>query len=149
MKRSPISRKSPKRKKEDKLYEALCRKVDRSHTDKADNVICFFCEQAICDVDEQDVKWKIDHHHLLKRDEHFLTERYLVPAHPKCHMQDYHVVEDADAMFDRPWFGKFLFHIRDGEPAKYNEYIRKYEARKGKNPTYRGKALSLVEAKRE
>lgn len=137
---------STKREKENKEYLKLCREVDRDHTDQMDNIICFFCNQAICDVDDQDVKWKVDHHHILRREKFFLVKKYLVPSHVKCHRLDYHVVEDTDAMYDRPWFAKLLFHMEDGNVPKYNDYIREYVKRKGHNPFYRGRILTLLDS---
>ena len=145
MKKTSFKKQSDKRKKENPIYLKLCREVDRDNVDRADNIICFFCDKPICDVDDVDVKWKVDHHHLLKRDEYFLDKRFLVPSHPTCHIKDYHAVEDTDAMLSRPWFGKLLYHIKHDIPH-YNKLIRRYETTYGSKPTYRGEDLEVIDA---
>jgi len=73
-----ISRKSPKRKVEDRIYKKVCDEIDQEAKRK-DEWVCFFCKNELGE--------RADHHHAKGRSGSLLTDkRFILLAHNPCHM---------------------------------------------------------------
>ena len=107
--KKPLKRVSDKRVIEAVAYKVICDAMDAEKPH-----ICFLCGNEI--------KGRIDHHHLDGRHEHYLKEEWIVKAHGKCHRQ-YH----DDPVETIAWFDGFLVRLKEKNIQLFEREIWKLE----------------------
>ena len=117
-KQKAIPKESKKRKEEKKTYKQV--KDELREELKAKNEwVCFFCTK--------DMKDEKEFHHLKGRDgQNFIDKKWLVPAHGKCHVLDYHMAKVKDLM-EQKWYPGFLERLRKIDTQLYYKEIVKQE----------------------
>lgn len=79
LKRTPIAKKSAKRKKEDVIYKRVCDEIDKEAQGN-DEWVCYFCLFPLGE--------RADHHHAKGRAGSLFTDKkFILLAHHECHMQ--------------------------------------------------------------
>lgn len=106
-----IAYRSKKRSKEETAYIKICHNLDNKAKGTS-KWICYFCGKPLTPNE------KPEHHHLKGRDGNLLTdEKYIVFAHHKCHVQEYHAI----SVHKIYWFKDFLKRLKKDYPELYDK----------------------------
>ena len=104
---------SRKRIKQVKNYHLLIKSMDGNNI----MPVCFFCGKRVEGI--------ISHHHLMGRDGDKLTdEKYIVPSHNSCHVDDYHS-KSVSILMTRSWYNDFLLRLKKISTELWREEIYK------------------------
>jgi len=116
--KTPIAKESPKRKEEKKTYKQVKDEL-REELKAKGEYKCFFCTK--------DMNGEKEFHHLKGRDgQLYIDKKWLVPAHGKCHVEDYHS-STVEKLMRQPWYEGFLNRLRLLDTQLYYKEIVKQD----------------------
>lgn len=120
-----IKRRTPKREKNEQYYAVEAKKRFEEAVAKKEN-LCFFCNKEVKEYNG----W----HHLRSRDGSRLRDwRYIVLAHSRCHLDDYHY-STYEKLSQQPWYPGFMERLKERDPETHRKELRKGEKSHKLNP---------------